>query len=164
MKKTTILLITILFVFMGSMAGAQEKQKADQKKPSLDEQIEFLTDSINSYNDILKSMDDIIGIYEKQKAAIIEERTKLAMYKEMLVSANRKQVKERGEGKEIIGYTAAGALGALTPAGGAALAVGIGINQALDASIKRVEQHNAQIERKLQEQREWKAAHPAKKK
>jgi hypothetical protein len=52
----------------------------------------------------------------------------------------------------------------LTPAGGVALAVGIGVNQALDASIRRVEQHNAQIERKLQEQREWKAAHPARKK
>lgn len=160
MKKTMILLFAVLLVLMVSITYAEEKQMSDQTKLSAEEQIEYLIDSIKTYDVIIKDIDEIIGIYQKQRTSIIEERAKLGIYKEILVSSSQKQPKLRGPGKEIAGYTAAGALGALTPAGGVALAVGTGINAALDHSIKAVEQRNQKIEEKLKEQREWKASHP----
>jgi len=160
MKKITLLMCTVLLVFMVSIAYAEQKQISDQTKLSTEEQIEYLGDSIKTYDGIIKDIDDVIGIYQKQRTSIIEERAKLGVYKEMLVSSSRKQVKERGTGTDIVGYTAAGALGAVSLAGGVALAIGTGINAALDHSIKQVEQHNQKIEEKLKEQREWKANHP----
>jgi hypothetical protein len=162
MKKTMILLFTVLLVLMVSITYAEEKQMSDQTKLSAEEQIEYLGDSIKTYDGIIKDIDEVIGIYQKQRTSIIEERARLGVYKEMLVSSSQKQLKLRGAGKEIVGYTAAGALGAVSPAGGVALAVGTGINAALDHSIKVVEQHNQKIEEKLKEQREWKAKHPGK--
>jgi hypothetical protein len=162
MKKTMILLFTALFVLMVSITYAEEKQMSDQTKLSAEEQIEYLSDSIKTYDGIIKDIDDVIGIYQKQRTSIIEERAKLGIYKEILVSSSQKQLKLRGAGTEIAGYTAAGALGAVSPAGGVALAVGTGINAALDHSIKVVEQRNQKIEEKLKEQREWKASHPGK--
>jgi hypothetical protein len=163
MKKITILMYTMLLVFMVSIAYAEQKQMIDQTKLSAEEQIEYLSDSIKMYDGIMKNIDEVITIYQKQRTSIIEERAKLGIYKEMLVSSNRKQVKERGAGTEILGYTAAGALGAASLAGGVSLAVGIGINAALDHSIKVVEQHNQKIEVQLKEQRDWKATHPGRK-
>lgn len=162
MKKTTILMFTVLLVFMVSIAYAEQKQKSDQTKLSAEEQIEYLDNSIKTYDSILKDMNSIIDTYQKQRTSIIEQRAKLGIYKEVLVSANRKQVKERGEGTSIAGYTAASVLGAVSPVGGAVVAVGTGINQALDVSIRKVEEHNAKIEATLAEQRDWKANHPGK--
>jgi hypothetical protein len=157
-----ILLFTVLLVLMVSIAYAQEKQMSDRTELSAKEQIEYLSDSIKTYDGIIEDIDRVIDIYQKQRTSIIEERARLGIYKEILVSSNQKQLKVRGAGKEIVGYTAAAALGAATPAGGVALAVGTGINAALDHSIKVVEQHNKKIEEKLKEQREWKASHPGK--
>ncbi|MEN6616407.1 MAG: hypothetical protein ABFD12_07605 [Syntrophorhabdus sp.] len=162
MKKTTILIFVALFVLMVSIAYAEEKKMGDQAKLSAEEQIEYLGDSIKTYDSILKDIDEIIAIYQKQRNSIVEERAKLGLYREILVSSDQKQPKLRGAGKEIVGYTAAGALGAVSPAGGVALAVGTGINAALDHSIKVVEQHNQKIEEKLKDQRDWKASHPGK--
>ncbi|MDD3846441.1 MAG: hypothetical protein PHC90_08770 [Syntrophorhabdaceae bacterium] len=162
MKKTMILLFTVLLVLVVSMAYAEEKQWADQTILSPEEQIEYLSDSIKTYDGIIKDIDEVIGIYQNQRTSIIEERARLGVYKEMLVSSSQKPLKLRGAGKEIVGYTTAGALGAVSPAGGVALAVGTGINAALDHSIKVVEQRNQKIEQKLKEQREWKASHPGK--
>lgn len=162
MKKIIILVGAVLLVFMGFFVDAEELKKNDQMKLSAEEQIEYLSDSIKMYDGIIKDIDEIVGIYQKQRTSVIEERAKLGIYKEMLVSSSRKQVKDRGAGKEILGYTAAGALGAVSAAGGVALAVGLGVNAALDQSIKNVEQRNQQIEQKLKEQRDWKAAHPGK--
>lgn len=162
MKKITILMCTVLLVFMVSIAYAGQKQISDPTKLSTEEQIEYLDNSIKTYDDIVKETDSIIDIYQKQRTSIVEQRAKLGIYKEVLVSASRKQVKERGEGASIVGYTAAGVLSAVSPVGGAVLAVGTGINQALDVSIKKVEGHNQQIEAKLAEQRQWKTEHPGK--
>jgi len=162
MKKMMILVFAVLLVSMVSITYAEEKQKADQTKLSAEQQIEYLSDSINTYDGIIKDIDEVIAIYQKQRTSIIEERARLGVYKDMLVSSNQKPLKLRGPGKEIVGYTAAGALGAVSPAGGVALAVGTGINAALDHSIKVVEQRNQKIEEKLKEQREWKASHPGK--
>lgn len=96
MKKITILAVAVLFVFLASIADAEELKKNDQMKLSAEEQIEYLSDSIKAYDDILKNMDSIIDIYQKQRASVIEERAKLGVYKEMLVSSSRKQVKDRG--------------------------------------------------------------------
>ncbi|MBA4391826.1 MAG: hypothetical protein C0399_12950 [Syntrophus sp. (in: bacteria)] len=160
MKKTMILLVTVLLVLMVSITYAEQKQMSAQTKLSAEEQIEYLGDSIKTYDDIIKETDSIIDIYQKQRTSIVEQRAKLSVLKDMLVSSSRIQVKERGTGTEIVGYTAAGALGAVSPVGGVVLAVGTGINAALDHSIKKVEQHNQKIEEKLKEQRDWKASHP----
>lgn len=163
MKKTTILLFTVLLVFMVSIAYAGQKQMSDQTKLSTEEQIEYLDNSIKTYDSILKDMDSIIDTYQKQKTSIVEQRAKLGIYKEMLVSSSRKQVKDRGAGTEIVGYTAAGLLSTVSPVGAAVLVVGVGVNAALDHSIKVVEQHNAKIEATLADQRQWKTEHPGKK-
>ncbi len=141
MKKATILLVTMLFVFMGAITEAQQGKKIDQKKLSADDQIEYLNDSIKTYDGIIKNMDEIIGIYQKQKTSIIEERAKLGIYKEMLVSSRKEQLKERG----VVSVTIVGSNA---------------IIEKLDREIDKVERKNAVIEDTLKKQREWKASHP----
>lgn len=153
---------TVLLVFMVSIAYAEQKQISDQTKLSTEEQIEYLGDSIKTYDGIMKDIDDVIGIYQKQRTSIIEERAKLGVYKEMLVSSSRKQVKERGWGDAAQSSAAAAAAATGNPIVGAVAAGAIAVNQGLDAAIRHVENNNAKIEQKLAEQRQWKAEHPGK--
>ncbi|MEN6509272.1 MAG: hypothetical protein ABFD63_10930, partial [Smithella sp.] len=88
MKKTMTLLLTVLLVLMVSITYAEEKQMSDQTKLSAEERIAYLSDSIKTYDGIIKDIDDVIGIYQKQRTSIIEERARLGVYKEMLVSSS----------------------------------------------------------------------------
>lgn len=163
MKKTTILLFTVLLVFMVSIAYAEQKQMIDQTKLSAEEQIEYLDNSIKAYDDIVKDTDSIIDIYQKQRTTIVEQRAKLTVYKEALMYSNRKQLKERGWGEAATAGAAAVGFAATGNAVGAAYAGSTAVNQGLDAAIKHVENNNARIEQKLKEQRDWKETHPGRK-
>jgi len=163
MKKTTILMFTVLLVLMGSIAYAEQKQMIDQTKLSAEEQIEYLNNSIKTYDCILKDMDSIIDTYQKQKTSIVEQRAKLNVYKEALIYSNRKQLKERGWGEAATSGAAAIGFAATGNAVGAAYAGSAAVNSGLDAAIKHVENNNARIEQKLKEQRDWKETHPGRK-
>jgi len=109
-------------------------------------------------------MDEIIDTYQKQKITIIEERAKLVLYKEMLVSSRKAQLKTRGHGQDAV-IAGAAAVGAAATGNfvAAAAAAATAVNKALDGAIESVEKKNEQIEQKLKEQREWHASHPGKK-
>ena len=160
MKKITILMYTVLLVFMVSIAYAGQKQMSDQTKLSTEEQIEYLDNSIKTYDDIVKETDSIIDIYQKQRTSIVEQRAKLNVYKEALIYSNRKQLKERGWGEAATSGAAAIGFAATGNAVGAAYAGSAAVNSGLDAAIKHVENQNAAIEKTLAEQRDWKASHP----
>jgi hypothetical protein len=160
MKKTTILMFTVLLVLMGSIAYAEQKQRIDQTKLSAEEQIEYLDNSIKTYDGILKDMDSIIDTYQKQKTSIVEQRAKLNVYKEALIYSNRKQLKERGWGEAAISGAAAVGSAATGNYVGAAVSGSAAVNSGLDAAIKHVENQNAAIEKTLAGQRDWKASHP----
>jgi len=130
----------------------------------LAKQLRILDEEIKTADTLIKEIDEIIVLYQQQKTALVNNRAKLNSLKAILQSASviNSQSFEvsKGPTTSAVGGAVGIVVGAFSPIVGAAISGGVIINQALDDAIHAVDERNARIEQKLQEQREWKESHP----
>jgi membrane protease subunit (stomatin/prohibitin family) len=169
MKKTTILLFTVLLFFMWSRLGAGQEQVSAQKELSIEEQVRILDGEIKASDTLINEIDAVIVLYQQQQTALVNKRAELNALKEILRSAlvinSRSLEQSKGHTGDAV-LTTAGVVGSAATGNivGTTVAGSQLVNQLLNTAIHQVDEHNARIEKTLKEQREWKATHPGKNK
>ena len=166
MKKTTVLLFTVLLVFMGSrqVLGLDPNLLRGEQE-QMSDQIRILDEEIKISDTLINEIDHIIVLYQQQKTALVNKRAELNALKVILHSASVINSQPFQGSKGPIGDAVLGTAGAIGLAAtgnivGATVAAAHVVNQAVNTAIQTADEHNAKIEQKLTEQREWKEKHP----
>ncbi len=100
---------------------------------------EELDAAINTLNAMIDNTTEFIALETQKLTAFAEERARIDLLKRMRKSEKVKSI------------------GGVLAAGAAAIYI---IDAAFDAAEKIIDDHNAKIEQRLKELKEWKEAHP----